>query len=70
MVRNVTQIKSGIMINVGVALEIRKKIYNVCKKDYICNSATCSCKNGKYDRIITDNSVTLCDEIKTGKKQF
>ena len=70
MVRNVTQIKSGIMINVGVALEIRKKIYNVCKKDYICNSATCSCKNGKYDRVITDNSVTLCDEIKTGQKQF
>ena len=47
-----------------------KKIYNVCKKDYICNPATCSCKNGKYDKIITDNSVTLCDEIKTGQKQF
>ena len=34
MVRNVTQIKSGIMINVGVALEIRKK-YIMCAKKII-----------------------------------
>ena len=30
---------------------------------YIWNSATCSCKNGKYLTSIIDNSVIRCDEI-------
>ena len=34
-----------------------------CKKDDICNPATCSCKNGKYLAIIIDDSVITCDEI-------
>ena len=33
------------------------------EKDYIWNPATNSCKNGKYVRGITDNSVITCDEI-------
>ena len=36
------------------------KKYNICEKDYISNSATCSCKNGKYLANIMDDS---CNEI-------
>ena len=46
------------------------KKHNVCKKDNIWNPTTCICENGKYDRIITGNSVTLCDKIKTQKRKF
>ena len=37
--------------------------YMWCEKDYIWNSSTCSCKNGKYLASITDNSVITRDEI-------
>ena len=39
------------------------KEHHVRKKDYICNSATCSCENGKYFASIVDNSVITCDEF-------
>lgn len=39
MAKNVTRIKSGIMINVGVS-EKNTKERNVCEKDYISNAAT------------------------------
>ena len=39
------------------------KKHHLCKKDYIRNPATCSCKNGKYLASITDNSVIIFDEI-------
>ena len=39
------------------------KKHHTCKKDDICNPATCSCKNGKYLAIIIDDSVITCDEI-------
>ena len=45
--RNIIQIKSGITINVGASVKIKKK-HCVCEKDYIWNSVTCSCQNGKY----------------------
>ena len=35
----------------------------MCEKDYIWNSVTCSYKNGKYLRSITDGSVDICDKI-------
>ena len=38
--------------------------YDLCKKDYIWNAITCSCKNVKYLTSIIDNSVIACDEIK------
>ena len=47
MVENVTQIKSGITINVDVSAKI-KKIYHVYEKDYTWNPSTWTCKNGKY----------------------
>ena len=34
MVENVTQIKTGITINVGASVRIEKR-YRVCEKDYI-----------------------------------
>ena len=39
------------------------KKHHLCKKDYIRNPATGSCKNGKYLASITDNSVIMFDEI-------
>ena len=36
---------------------------NICLKDYIWNSATCTCKNDKYLANIMDDSVITCDEI-------
>ena len=41
---------------------------HVHEKDYIWNSATCSCENGKYLASIIDDSVITCDEI-TGFRQ-
>ena len=46
MVENVTQIKSGITINVGANIKIQNGI--MCAKKYcILDPATCSCENGK-----------------------
>ena len=41
-IENVIQIKSEIMTNVAANVKIQENI--VCKKDYIWNPATCSCK--------------------------
>ena len=61
--KNITRIKNGITINVGVSVKIQKNI--ICaKKNHIWNPATCSCKNGKYVESIIDDSVVICDEIK------
>ena len=37
--------------------------HHVCKKDYIWNLATCSCKISKYLASIIDDSNITCDEI-------
>ena len=37
---------------------------HVCEKDYICNPATCGCKNGKYLASIIHDSAITCDENK------
>ena len=37
-------------------------IKHISEKDYIWNSATCSCQNGKYLGIIFDDSVITCDK--------
>ena len=29
----------------------------------MCNPASCNCENGRYEVIIVDDSVILCDEI-------
>ena len=39
------------------------KKYHVCEKEYIWNSAKCSCENGKYLASIMDGSVIMCNEI-------
>ena len=43
------------------------KKHNICEKEDIWNSATCSCKNGKYLANIVDDSVIMCDEIIDGE---
>ena len=61
MIKNLIQIKSGIMINVNVS---EKK--HLCEEHYIWNSATCStcsCENGKYLASIIDDTVIMRDEI-------
>ena len=35
----------------------------MCKKYYIWNHSTCSCKNGKYLASINNDSVITCDEV-------
>ena len=40
----------------------------MCKKDYIWNPATCSCKNGKYLGSIIDDLAITCDELIETKK--
>ena len=59
MVENVIKIKSGITINVGASVKIKK---HLTEKD-IWNPATCSCENGKYEGSIIDDSVITSDEI-------
>ena len=36
---------------------------HICKKDYIWNSAICTCEHGKYLASINDDSGITCDEI-------
>ena len=55
---NVIQIKSGITIIVDASV---KKHFE-CKKGYIWNLATCSCKNRKYLVSIIDDLVSTCDK--------
>ena len=35
----------------------------MCKRVYILNPSTCTCKNGIYLGSIIDDSVITCDEI-------
>ena len=39
------------------------KNHHICKKNYIWNLATCSCKNVKYLASLIDDSVITCGEI-------
>ena len=39
------------------------KNYHICEKDYVSNSATCNCENGKYLASIMYDSAIICDEI-------
>ena len=69
-VENVTQIKSGITINVGVSTKNKKlkkkKKKNACKKNYISNPATHSCENFEYLTSSGDDLVITCDKIING----
>ena len=64
MVESVIQVISGITIKVGAKenITIQRK-HCMCKKIYIWNPATCTCKIGKYLASIIDDSVNTCDEI-------
>ena len=64
MVESVIQVISGITIKVGAKenIIIQRK-HCMCKKNYIWNPATCTCKIGKYLARIIDDSVNTCDEI-------
>ena len=36
---------------------------HICENDYVWNSATCNCRNGKYIASIMDDSAVICDEV-------
>ena len=44
------------------------RVWKTCKKDYIWNPVTWSCKNGKYLTSIIDDSVMTCDKIIEAKE--
>ena len=46
----------------SVWVQISKK-HNECKKDYIWNPTTCSCKNGGYLRIFIDDSRITSNKL-------
>ena len=54
MKQYVIKIKGGRTINVDV---------KICEIDYIWNSATCNCENGKYLASIMDDSAIICDYV-------
>ena len=39
------------------------KKHHLWEKDYVLNSATCNCENGKYLASIIDNSGIMCNEV-------
>ena len=43
-------------------------IHDVCKKYFVWNPATCTCKNDKYLASIIDDSVLTCEEMKESKE--
>ena len=49
-------------------MRVKKK--HICKKDYIWNPATCSCKNSKHLASIIVDSVITCDETIEEKRLF
>ena len=57
--RIVTQIKSGITINVDVGEKIRKSIMRAKKIIF----ATCNYERSKYLASIIDDSLITCDKI-------
>ena len=58
MEQNVIQINGEITINVNANVT---KIHG-CERDYIWNSTTCNCENGKYLASVMDDSAIICDE--------
>ena len=42
----------------------------LCRKKYIWNRATCSCKSGKYLASIINDSLITCDEIIDAEAKF
>ena len=66
-VQYVIQIKNGKRkhVNVNAIIVIANVNYGKCKKDYSCNPSTCICKNSKYLKHISDESVIEVDEIIT-----
>ena len=62
-VKNVVQIKYGIMINADAV--VKTIVY---LKDYIWNSVTCSYKNENNLASIIDDSVITCNKIIDAKK--
>ena len=49
---------------------MRVQKHHICKKCYIWNPATYSCKSGKYLARIIDDSVITCDEIIDAKAKL
>ena len=56
MIENVTRIKSGIAINIGVSAKIQKSIIHLKN---IWNPATCSCKNDEYIRSVITQIIMM-----------
>ena len=62
MIENVTQNKSGAKTNFGASVKNPTERH-VCKKGYIWNPRSCTCKNGEYVENIIDESAVICDEV-------
>ena len=58
---NITAIKGGIMINVGVSAKIQKK--HAYQKYYIWNPATFICERCEYLVSTINNLEITCDEM-------
>ena len=68
MVENVIQIKNVIKMNVNICKNPIKN--HICKKDYLWNPSTCTCKNDEYSESIIDDSVIICEPTKTAPINF
>ena len=68
MVENVGQSKSRTTRNVCMSVGIWKK--HICQKDYISNTAKCSCETGKYLGSIIYNSVIKCNAVIEAAQTF
>ena len=45
------------------------KKHHIYEKDYIWNSVTYNCKNGKHLASIMDDSAIICDEVVTSSDE-
>ena len=63
-VKNITQIKNGITMNVGVIV----KMWKTCEKESYLELCNMYWENGKYVGSIIDDSVIICDEIVEGTR--
>ena len=43
--------------------QCENRIHHLCKKDYVWNPPTCSCKNGKNLASIMHESAIMCDDV-------
>ena len=48
---------------ITISVDVNVKKQYICEKDYVWNSATCNCDNGKYLASSIDDSMITCPEV-------